>query len=35
MQDDDVAMDFVLGAANLRAFIFHIPMQSRFDIKCA
>ncbi|EGD75511.1 hypothetical protein PTSG_06582 [Salpingoeca rosetta] len=32
-KDDDVAMDFVCAAANLRAYVFGIPLKSRFDIK--
>jgi ubiquitin-like 1-activating enzyme E1 B len=32
-KDDDVAMNFVSAAANIRAHIFHIPMKSTFDIK--
>ncbi len=27
-------MDFVVAAANLRAYAFGITMKSRFDIKC-
>lgn len=34
LQDDKVAMDFVAASANLRAFVFGIPLKSRFDIKC-
>ena len=33
-QDDDEALDFVCAAANLRAFVFHIDPDSRFDVKC-
>ena len=33
-QDDKIAMDFVVTAANLRAYSFTIPRKSRFDIKC-
>jgi hypothetical protein len=32
-KDDRLAMDFVTAASNLRATCFHIPTQSRFDIK--
>jgi len=32
-KDDDVAMDFVAATANIRAKIFHIAVQSRFDVK--
>jgi len=32
-KDDEAGMDFVAAAANIRASIFHIPVQSRFDIK--
>lgn len=32
-KDDDLALDFVAAAANLRAHIFGIPLQSRFDTK--
>ncbi|XP_065644204.1 SUMO-activating enzyme subunit 2 [Hydra vulgaris] len=32
-KDDVVSMDFVAAAANIRSFIFHIPVKSRFDIK--
>jgi len=34
LQDDEAAMNFVASAANLRAFIFSIPLKSKFDIKC-
>lgn len=33
-KDDKAAMDFVAACANVRAKIFHIPMRSRFEIKC-
>eukprot|EP00043_Microstomoeca_roanoka_P008867 m.85133 g.85133 ORF g.85133 m.85133 type:complete len:600 (-) comp14413_c0_seq6:138-1937(-) len=32
-KDDDIAMDFVCAAANLRAQVFGIPLRSRFDVK--
>lgn len=32
-KDDEVAMDFVTAAANIRAFNFGIPMESLFKIK--
>eukprot|EP00049_Salpingoeca_infusionum_P013170 m.246172 g.246172 ORF g.246172 m.246172 type:complete len:508 (+) comp15374_c1_seq19:896-2419(+) len=32
-KDDDDAMDFLCAAANIRAHVFHIDMQSRFDLK--
>lgn len=32
-KDDDDHLDFVTAAANLRAFIFNIPTQSRFNVK--
>lgn len=32
-KDDSTALDFVTSAANLRASIFGIPLQSRFDVK--
>lgn len=32
-KDDDLALDFVTSAANLRAFNFHIAQKSRFDVK--
>lgn len=32
-KDDDVALDFVTAAANLRANNFHIENKSRFDVK--
>ncbi|KAL5021618.1 hypothetical protein ScPMuIL_000773 [Solemya velum] len=32
-KDDDIAMDFVTSAANIRAHIFGIPSKTRFDIK--
>ncbi|CAH1779387.1 unnamed protein product, partial [Owenia fusiformis] len=32
-KDDSPAMDFVTCAANIRAYIFGIPLKSRFDIK--
>jgi hypothetical protein len=32
-KDDPQALDFVTAASNLRASIFHIPMQSRWDVK--
>jgi ubiquitin-like 1-activating enzyme E1 B len=32
-KDDDICLDFVTAAANLRAHIFGIPLKSRFDIK--
>ena len=34
IQDDPAAMDFVTCAANIRAYIFGIPLKSRFDVKC-
>ena len=33
-KDDEDAMDFVTATANLRAYIFHIPQKSRFEVKC-
>jgi len=33
-KDVDDHLDFVTAAANLRALCFHIPMQSRFHVKC-
>merc|ERR1712212_897946 len=32
-KDDDTAMDFVAATANIRSKIFHIAVQSRFDVK--
>lgn len=32
-KDDDLALNFVASAANLRAFNFHIVNESRFDVK--
>lgn len=32
-KDDEVALDFVVATANIRSIIFHIPQQSRFDVK--
>jgi ubiquitin-like 1-activating enzyme E1 B len=32
-KDDELAMDFVASAANLRMYNFHIPAQSRFQAK--
>ena len=32
-KDDALALDFVTSASNLRAHIFGIPIQSRFDVK--
>eukprot|EP01133_Synstelium_polycarpum_P020115 gene20115-24119_t len=32
-KDDDLALDFVVGAANIRSHIFGIPLKSRFDVK--
>ncbi|XP_013404818.1 SUMO-activating enzyme subunit 2 isoform X1 [Lingula anatina] len=32
-KDEPAAMDFVTAAANIRAYIFGIPIKSRFDIK--
>jgi ubiquitin-like 1-activating enzyme E1 B len=32
-KDDEAAMNFVTSAANIRAFIFGIPLKSKFDIK--
>ncbi len=32
-KDDDLAMDFVTSATNLRAFNFSINMESKFKIK--
>lgn len=34
LQDDEIAMDFVAAASNIRSHIFGIPMKSRFTIKC-
>ena len=34
LQDDEIAMDFVTCAANIRAHIFSIGTKTRFDIKC-
>lgn len=34
LQDDKISLDFVVAAANLRAFNYRIAMKSRFDIKC-
>ena len=34
LHDERCSMDFVVAAANLRAFAFGIHMKSRFDIKC-
>ncbi|KAL1128980.1 hypothetical protein AAG570_013514 [Ranatra chinensis] len=33
-KDNKCAMDFVAAASNLRAYIYAIPLKSRFDIKC-
>lgn len=33
-KDDEDAMDFVTSAANLRAHIFNIPLQTKFASKC-
>lgn len=33
-QDDKVSLDFVVAAANLRAFNYQIPTKSKFDVKC-
>ena len=33
-QDEADHLDFVVAAANLRAFAFNITRKSRFDIKC-
>ncbi|KFM64473.1 SUMO-activating enzyme subunit 2, partial [Stegodyphus mimosarum] len=32
-KDDEHCMDFVASCSNLRAYCFHIPQQSKFDIK--
>ncbi|GBO27734.1 SUMO-activating enzyme subunit 2, partial [Araneus ventricosus] len=32
-KDDDHCMDFVASVSNLRAHCFHIPLQSKFDVK--
>jgi ubiquitin-like 1-activating enzyme E1 B len=32
-KDDDLAVDFVTAAANLRSIAYHIPTQSFFDAK--
>ncbi|GFS90423.1 SUMO-activating enzyme subunit 2 [Nephila pilipes] len=32
-KDDDQCMDFVASCSNLRAHCFHIPLQTRFDVK--
>jgi ubiquitin-like 1-activating enzyme E1 B len=32
-KDDPDALDFVTAAANLRSAVFHIPLQSRWDVK--
>ena len=34
LQDDKESLDFVVAAANLRAFNYRIPLKSRFDVKC-
>lgn len=33
-KDDDLCLDFVTAAANLRAYIFGISLKNRFDVKC-
>jgi len=33
-KDDEDAMRFVAACANLRAYAFHIPLKSLFEIKC-
>jgi hypothetical protein len=33
-KDDKSAMDFVASCANIRAYIFGIPQETRFNIKC-
>lgn len=32
-KDDETALEFVTATANLRAHIYHIPLQSRFTVK--
>ncbi|KAG7940414.1 hypothetical protein KL904_000277 [Ogataea polymorpha] len=32
-KDDEDTLDFVVSAANLRSYIFHIPMKTKFEIK--
>lgn len=32
-KDDEDTLNFVTAAANLRSFVFHIPLKSKFDIK--
>eukprot|EP00127_Corallochytrium_limacisporum_P004518 Clim_evm18s166 gene=Clim_evmTU18s166 len=32
-KDDDLGMDFVFAASNLRSLVYHIPVKSRFDCK--
>lgn len=32
-KDDEASMDFVTACANLRAYVFSIPLKSRFDVK--
>lgn len=32
-KDDEDTLDFVVAAANIRSFIFHIEVKSKFDIK--
>jgi len=32
-KDDDLIIDFVTAATNIRAFNFSIPMESKFKIK--
>jgi len=34
-KDDDAALKFVAACSNIRAFIFHIPDKSLFDVKSA
>ncbi len=34
IQDDKSRMDFVVAAANLRAYAYSIQQKSRFDVKC-
>ncbi|GMM36723.1 E1 ubiquitin-activating protein [Saccharomycopsis crataegensis] len=32
-KDDEVTLDFVVAATNIRSHMFHIPLKSKFDIK--
>eukprot|EP00667_Euglena_gracilis_P006833 EG_transcript_6899 len=32
-KDDDLAVQFVSAVSNLRALVYHIPMESQFDVK--